>query len=181
MTDKVQLYIKAVTQLRQFGNVGLVVLTDDRQSKHVSILCDAEELGGLEGCFKNKLNAEDTLVSVLWGIISANTSQHYEVFVAGIKEGKYQILLQNDTMTERYRLAPVAALTLAFVAILPIYMRAELFERQSMDFNPNTDKMALPLNVLNTELLEHALHRAIDSEDYKMASAIKQEMDNRKK
>ena len=34
--DKTRLYIKGVTQLRQFGNIGLIVLTDADQTKHLS-------------------------------------------------------------------------------------------------------------------------------------------------
>ena len=40
--------------------------------------------------------------------------------------------------------------------------------------------MSLPLNVLSYELLENALRRAVKDEDYRMAMAIKQEMDKRK-
>ncbi len=181
MTDKIQLYIAAVSQLRQFGNVGLIILTGELQSKQVSILCDFEELRSLQANFKKQVCPKDSLISVLWKIISANTSRQYEVYIADIKKGKYQVFLQTDDALEQHELEPTAAMTLAAIADLPIYMCAELFAKQSATFDPERDRMALPLNALNITVLEHALHRAIDAEDYKMASVIKKEMDNRKK
>lgn len=80
-----------------------------------------------------------------------------------------------------YKLEPTAAITLAVVADLPIYISPQLFDIQGVDYNPDTEKMSLPLNVLSYELLENALRRAVKDEDYRMAMAIKQEMDNRKK
>lgn len=180
MTEKVQLNIAAVSQLRQFGNVGLIILTGEQQSKQVSILCDYDELRYLKANFHNQFCPEDSLISVLWKIIGANTSHHYEVYIADIKRGKYQVFLQTDDGLEQYELEPTAAMTLAAVAELPIYMSAELFAKQSAIFDPEKDRMCLPLNALNITVLEHALHRAIDAEDYKMASVIKKEMDNRK-
>lgn len=181
MTDKIQLYIAAVTQLRKYGNVGLIILTDETQSKQVSILSGFAELNSFKAYFQKKSIPKDSLVSVLWKVISLNTSVPYEVYLEDIKKGKYVAFLQSEDMMERYPLDSVGAMVLASIADLPIYMRSELYARQSATFNPEQDRMSLPINALDIIVLEHALHKAIDNEDYKMASVIKKEMDNRKK
>ena len=88
--------------------------------------------------------------------------------------------LQDVEKSIAYKLEPTAAITLAAVADLPIYISPQLFDIQGVDYNPDNEKMSLPLNVLSYELLENALRRAVKDEDYRMAMAIKQEMDNRK-
>ena len=181
MIDKIQLYINAITTLKQFGNVGLIILTDKSQSKQVSILSEVNEISGMNLFLKKSTSPENSLLSVLWKIISMNTSCHYEVYVENVQKGKYQVFLQNEDMTNRYELDPVGAMTLAAMADLPIYISYALFVRQSTDFNSEKGQMSLPLNALNITVLEHALHKAIDTEDYMMASVIKKEIDNRKK
>ena len=104
----------------------------------------------------------------------------YEVHVTDVSSGKYRMELQDVEKSIAYKLEPTAAITLAAVADLPIYISPQLFDIQGVDYNPDNEKMSLPLNVLSYELLENALRRAVKDEDYRMAMAIKQEMDNRK-
>ena len=86
----------------------------------------------------------------------------------------------NKKMIRRGIAGGVCVVVLAAVADLPIYISPQLFDIQGVDYNPDNEKMSLPLNVLSYELLENALRRAVKDEDYRMAMAIKQEMDNRK-
>ena len=178
--DKTRLYIKGVTQLRQFDNIGLIVLTDASQARHVSMPCDMARLYDLEGFFKKKHTSIDTLISVLWSIVRDNTDRLYEVHITDVSHGKYRMELQDVEKSIVYELEPTAAIILAAVADLPIYISPKLFDMQGVNYNPDNEKMSLPLNVLSYELLENALRRAVDDEDYRMAMVIKQEMDNRK-
>mgnify|MGYP007039118550 CR=1 FL=1 len=157
--DKTRLYIKGVTQLRQFGNIGLIVLTDADQTKHLSMPCNMDRLYDLEGFFKKRHTSVDALISVLWTIIRDHTGTPYEVHVTDVSRGKYRMELQDVEKSIAYK---------------------QLFDIQGVDYNPDNEKMSLPLNVLSYELLENALRRAVKDEDYRMAMAIKQEMDNRK-
>ena len=178
--DKTRLYIKGVTQLRQFGNIGLIVLTDADQTKHLSMPCNMDRLYDLEGFCKKRHTSVDALISVLWTIIRDHTGAPYEVHVTDVSSGKYRMELQDVEKSIAYKLEPTAAITLAAVADLPIYISPQLFDIQGVDYNPDNEKVSFPLNVLSYELLENALRRAVKDEDYRMAMAIKQEMDNRK-
>lgn len=104
--DKTRLYIKGVTQLRQFGNIGLIVLTDADQTKHLSMLCNMDRLYDLEGFFKKRHTSVDALISVLWTIISDHTGTPYEVHVTDVSRGKYRMELQDVEKSIAYKLEP---------------------------------------------------------------------------
>ena len=107
--DKTRLYIKGVTQLRQFGNIGLIVLTDADQTKHLSMPCNMDRLYDLEGFFKKRHTSVDALISVLWTIIRDHTGTPYEVHVTDVSRGKYRMELQDVDKSIAYKLEPTAA------------------------------------------------------------------------
>jgi len=109
------------------------------------------------------------------------TSEHYEILFNSIIDGQYKALLVNkDDLT----LTPIRAsdaILLAHVAKLNIFMEEHLFKRQSVDSSVSQNKMALPLNALSFEMLHHALEKAIEDENYELASMLRDEMKNRAK
>ena len=109
--DKTRLYIKGVTQLRQFGNIGLIVLTDADQTKHLSMPCNMDRLYDLEGFFKKRHTSVDALISVLWTIIRDHTGTPYEVHVTDVSRGKYRMELQDVDKSIAYKVEPTAAIT----------------------------------------------------------------------
>ena len=60
-------------------------------------------------------------------------------------------------------------------------MEESLFKRQSVDYHANKNKIALPVNVLSMEMLRHALDKAIEEENYELASMLRDEIRHRKK
>ena len=60
-------------------------------------------------------------------------------------------------------------------------MEEHLFKRQSVDSSVSQNKMALPLNALSLMMLHHALEKAIEDENYELASMLRDEMKNRAK
>ena len=73
------------------------------------------------------------------------------------------------------------AVLLAHVAKLNIFMEEHLFNRQSVDNSTGKNKIALPVNALSLEMLRHALEKAIEDENYELASMLRDEMKNRGK
>ena len=59
-------------------------------------------------------------------------------------------------------------------------MEEKLFIRQSVPFEAGKSRMALPVNVLSTALLEDALPKAIKNENYELASNLRDELNKRK-
>ena len=60
-------------------------------------------------------------------------------------------------------------------------MEEYLFNRQSVDSGKSQNKIALPVNALSVEMLHHALEKAIEDENYELASMLRDEMKKRSK
>ena len=72
------------------------------------------------------------------------------------------------------------AILLAQIAQLEVFMEERLFMRQSVPYELGKSKVALPLNALTSEMLEEALQRAIENENYELASNLRDELNRRK-
>lgn len=179
--SKVQLIYEGVSQIVGGPELGLLVLSDLTHTRQIAIVCDKHmeyELGLRTG---EKSVTERLFPEVLCSVNPMMTSEHYEILFNSIVGGQYKALLVNkDDLT----LTPIRAsdaILLAHVAKLNIFMEEHLFKRQSVDSSVSQNKMALPLNALSFEMLHHALEKAIEDENYELASMLRDEMKNRAK
>ena len=60
-------------------------------------------------------------------------------------------------------------------------MEEHLFNRQSVGNHADRNKIALPVNALSVEMLRQALDKAIEDENYELASMLRDELKHRKK
>lgn len=61
-----------------------------------------------------------------------------------------------------------------------MFMEEKLFIRQGVPYESGKSKVALPLNALTSEMLEDALRKAIENENYELASNLRDELNRRK-
>ena len=73
------------------------------------------------------------------------------------------------------------AVLLAVISGLPIMMDSQLFCRHSTPYYGAKSKVAVPLASLSKEMLEEALQKAVEAEDYEKASQLRDELLRRKK
>ena len=180
MMKNVRLYVKGVALLRKHDSMGLVILTDRQEKRQISIPCSREVLFQIDNLVHSgKTNAED-VICVLWTIISEHVHASFEVHITGVRNGSYILSLFNSNSSKVYTMAASDALKLVLMAKLPIFICADLYEKQSVKFCVDKENMTIPVNVLTDELLENALENAIEKEDYELASVIKREIENRK-
>ena len=64
---------------------------------------------------------------------------------------------------------------------IPIYIEGTLMKKQSIKNRSCTDKVSIPINVINSSILQETLERAIQAEDYETASKIHDELERRKR
>ena len=62
---------------------------------------------------------------------------------------------------------------------MPIYATREVMQSQSAPYVKNAVRVPLPINVLSDKMIEEALEKAIQSEDYEMASSLRDELKKR--
>jgi putative uvrB/uvrC motif protein len=179
--SKVQLIYTGVSQIVGGPELGLLILSDLSHIRQVAIVCDSRMEYEISLRAAGTSLTERLLPEVLCSINPRMTGEHYEVLFNSIIDGQYKALLvDKDDLT----LTPIRAsdaVLLAQVAKLDIFMEESLFKRQSVDYHANKNKIALPVNVLSMEMLRHALDKAIEEENYELASMLRDEMRHRKK
>ena len=60
-------------------------------------------------------------------------------------------------------------------------MEENLFNRQSVPCSPSKNRLAVPINTLTLEMLKKALDKAIEEENYELASMLRDELNQRDK
>ena len=158
--SKVQLIYTGVSQIVGGPELGLLILSDLSHIRQIAIVCDSRMEYELSLRAAGTSLTERLLPEVLCSI--------------------NPLLVDKDDLT----LTPIRAsdaVLLAQVAKLDIFMEESLFKRQSVDYHANKNKIALPVNVLSMEMLRHALDKAIEEENYELASMLRDEMRHRKK
>ncbi len=177
--SKVQLIYVGISQIVGGPELGLLVLSNLSHTRQIAIVCDSRmefELGLRTG---DKPVTEKLLPEVLCSVNLLMTGEHYEILFNSIIDGQYKALLVNKDDLSLTPIRASDAVLLAHVANLNIFMEEHLFNRQSVDSNTAKNKMALPLNALSHEMLRHALDKAIEDENYELASMLRDEMKKR--
>lgn len=62
---------------------------------------------------------------------------------------------------------------------MEIYADHGLMTKQSAEYNPNFTQMAVPVNVITDKMLEESLRKAIENENYELASSLRDELKKR--
>lgn len=181
MTGETELQLQSLILLTQVEGMGLVVLTNTGRDRQIGIPCTEAMINRLNRITDTAGTAPMQLPQLLCRLLGDHGIAEVEIHITDVSDGNYVTLLYDRATLKTYTVAPDDAVALALAGGWPIYIRTALFASQSVAYKPGQEQMAMPLNVLNGQLLERALQRAIAREDYEMAKAIKDEIGRRGK
>lgn len=102
-----------------------------------------------------------------------------DILIMDIIEGQYRTLLYNRVTLETVPIRASDAVLLSMGARIPIYMESSLMARQSVRFSENSNAISMPVNTLSTEMLDKALQKAVEDENYELASHLRDEKKRR--
>ena len=105
----------------------------------------------------------------------------FSVDVTDIIEGQYRALLVDVETQEPVSLRMSDAVLLSYIAKLPIWIDAQLMEKQSVPYDREARGVAIPVNTISTEMLQNALDKAVEEEKYELASHLRDELRRRKR
>jgi bifunctional DNase/RNase len=164
------------------GSEGMcvIMLTDEPETRCLNIICDktmSQQLqmrtGHLDIC--NCLLPE-VLMKFLGDYVPV---KKLEINIQNILNGQYLVGLMNTDNYAIHRIRLSDAVLLHLIADVPLYIDEQLMKMQSSPYTENQTKLSIPLNTLETEKLKEELQRAIEDEDYRLASNIKEELNKR--
>lgn len=164
------------------GSEGMcvIMLTDEPETRCLNIICDKTmshqlqmRTGHLDIC--NCLLPE-VLMKFLGDYVPV---KKLEINIQNILDGQYLVGLMNTDNYAIHRIRLSDAVLLHLIADVPLYIDEQLMKMQSSPYTENQTKLSIPLNTLDTEKLKEELQRAIEDEDYRLASNIKEELNKR--
>lgn len=179
--NKIRLVLKGVSEIVGDDNLGLLILTDIAQTRQLSIICDKQ----MEYQFGLRMSkapvANIMLPEVMAQVISRQTTLNIEMQIYDIVDGQYQASLVNNDTLQTVPIRASDAILFSFVSHCPLYIEERLMMRQSVPYSTNSPGMAIPVNSISNSMLQSALKKAIQEENYELASHLHEEMQRRKK
>ena len=172
-----RLLFKGVSEIVGSTELGVILLTDEDELRQISIVCDKAMVLQIELRLSHKDTTATLLPEVLCRMISRIADMGMKIVISGVDDGQYHTVLCN-----RLEWVPPTAIRasdavlLSIVAGVPIYINEELMARQSVPYRKNSRGVALPVNTISDEMLRSALDKAIDEENYELASRLRDEM-----
>ncbi len=177
--NKIPLRYSGLTQLVDSSNFYLIILENMEKTRQIAIVCNENIEREIAMRLVEKADTKSCLPEVLCLLNPIMNNEHYEILISGISNGEYKAFLICKDDLSYTPVCATDAILIALVAQLEVCIDEQLFDLQSCAINLHNERVALPINALNNGMLESALERAIASEDYELASYIRDELNKR--
>lgn len=180
LVRKIRLKFKSVSEIVGSTNLALLVLTDVQEQKQISIVCEQTMALQLSLRASHSPLSKTFLPEVLWQALSLHSDSQFEVLINGLVDGQYRAIFYDTATLTPISIGVSDAVLLSLIGDVPLYIEESLMYRQSVSFRDGSEGIAIPVNTLNIEMLKDALDKAIENENYELASHLRDEMRRRK-
>ena len=177
--NRVRLYFKDLSEI--VGSKGFAVarLIDGDGQRVISIICDKAVTNQLSMRITRMPGRERLLPEVLCYLLQAEGSNCMELMVYDIFDGQYQVTLLHRPNLSLRPIRMSDAVLLSMISNYPLYIEESLMQRQCIPFDENAKGVAIPINTMDSRRLHIALEKAIDEENYELASQLRDELKRR--
>lgn len=179
--NKVRLVFRGTMEIAGSENVGLILLANEEGTKQLNVLCDKHMLYEFAVRKHTDRQNRHLIAESVWSLFSQLTDERCHILIHGIAHEQYQCILVAEPSLLSAPIRMSDAVLLATITEMPILMDAALFERQSLPVTDQEESVSLPINTVSAHLLQKALDKAIEDEDYEMASRLRDEISRRSK
>ncbi len=177
--EKVRLQFKSVSEIVGSEEMCLLILTDMEEQRQLTLFCDHAMAVQIELRVKKIPITEIMLPEVLTTLLGAIKCSDMMLFISNLIDGQYKVGLYHPFSQEPIPIRASDAVLLSLVSDIPLYIDRILMARQSMRYYPNTNGISLPINTMTNEMISQALQKAIDEENYEIASHLRDEQRRR--
>ena len=177
----VRLKFKGLSQILGSDNLVLAVLVDVAEQRQLVIPCDRHQAYQIRLRMDPNMLKErnDLLPEVLAELMPFSFLLTYRFEIYALHEGKYMSCLRNTETGEKKNIRCTDGILLSLITGMEIYADRGLITKQSAEYNPNFTQMAVPVNVITDKMLEESLRKAIENENYELASSLRDELKKR--
>lgn len=178
--SRVQLFYKDMSDIVGSNGFAVVRLVDVAEQRAICVICDKPMVEQLLLRFNCVPGRRLMLPEVLLQLMQGDGRCDLELMVYDIQDGQYRVTLLNKSNFIIRSIRMSDAILLHCIAKVPFYIDAALMVRQCTPYRPEVRGISIPINTLDTEHLKRQLDRAIEEEDYHLASYLHEELQRRK-
>ncbi len=178
----IELTFKNISEIEGVDDMGLLILTDKAAERQIAIPCDKEQLAAFKLRLSHSQDTKMMLPEVMWQATRWFLGRPMEVVISSVNEGHYEALLTAPELGMQLPVRATDGVLLSLVSKGKVPVKAEetLFHRQSTAYNKDSAGLSLPINTITDKMLDVALRKAIQNENYEMAGHLRDEMERRK-
>lgn len=177
--EKVKLKLFGISEIVGVDDVALLGLLDERQERQLIVTCDVEMRKIIQMHMMKKPETAKLYPQVMANILHGHPFSELEVRINDVESGEYKTEIYDSVSDEHYPIRCSDGILFSIVSDVPIYATMDLMLRQSVPFKMGESRVGLPLSVLSEELLKTSLEKAIETENYEMASNLRDELNKR--
>ena len=164
--QRTRLKFHSLQQIAGNEDVTVILLTDETRQRALSLVCDGEMTRQL---LMRLQGPSDVCKTLLPEVLLQMLTSNYELMVVGIFDGQYQVVLMDITGGTSVRVRMSDAILLTMISHIPLYIEEGLMQKQCTRFEENAQRIAIPINTMDTSRLRQALDHAVESENYELA------------
>ena len=173
---RIRLRFESIQQVAGSDELAIILLTDEARKNALSVVCDEP----MTRQIVLRLQSPGHCKTMLPEALVAMLGEPHEMMVFGLHDGQYQVVLADASYQRNYRLRMSDAVLLSIISGFPLYIEEMLMRRQCVPFDEQATGIAIPINTMDVERLNLAMQKAIDEENYELASKLRDEMKRRK-
>ncbi len=174
--NRIRLCYDSLRQVSGSGELWILVLTDEQRRQSLSVVCDED----IAAQMRLRINAPDISKILLPEALVEMLPSEYEMLIVGVYNGQYQVVLMDVMTGKSTRIRISDAVLLSIISSIPLYIEEELMKRQNAPCDNLNGGVSIPINAMNTEILKVALEKAVEDENYELASHLRDEINLRK-
>lgn len=175
------LLIKSVSEILGIKDVALVSLVNATETRQIVVSCELEMRDLIMKYMTDRPETQMLFPSVVNDILATRDKSSLEVRINGVKDGVYQTEIYDRLTQKSFPIRCSDGIFMSVACKLHIYASAEVMRRHSIPYETFATKVGLPLTVLSDKLLKDSLQKAIETENYEMASNLRDELNKRHK
>lgn len=177
--DKVKLKLIGISEIVGLKDIVLLALVDENDRRQLIVTCDTDMRKQIQLRMMDRQNLDNRYPEVMASLLKTYGHQNLEVLIKGQRDGEYITVLCDSKEGREWPIRCSDGILFSLISECPLFATFEVMLRQSVPFLPGSTKVALPINVITDEMLQTSLSKAIECEDYEMASNLRDELKKR--
>lgn len=178
--NNVRLIFKGVSEILGDEELCLLILTDVLETRQIGVVCDSYTQQQFGFRLTHPHKASQLLPEVLCSMLGRHDDESYEILITDIVNGQYTAIIRDRFSNFSKPINVCEGVLLSVISYIPLFIDGRLMVRQSIPFAPDSQRLSIPVNSISDSMLRHAMKRAVDNENYELASHLRDEINRRK-